>query len=393
VGAEIRVDGLSTSSGGEIVWSDVSLIVPAGEISVLLGPSGTGKSQFLRTLVGLARPDKGSIWIGGRDLTRLSARELNAVRRRFGVLFQDGALFGSLSLFDNVAFPLREHTRKSGREIAALVGEKLELVGLSGSARKLPAEVSAGTRKRAGLARALILDPDVVLFDEPGSGLDPVRAAHLSQLIVDLNQRTGASFLIVTHDVAMARTVPDNIGLLFRGRLVQFGPREMLLTSQDPVVRQFLTAQRTGPIGAAEEDDADAATVRPGALPPIPLQLAPSDGRPRISQRPPGEWLLAHGVEPPPGSFAADPLRPPLPVPAAAAVVTAVAPAVATAAETAEPDKRSLDEPTVELPRLVLNPRVLARTRAAQRPSPHTRPQPGTQRLTAVRRAAQEAER
>jgi phospholipid/cholesterol/gamma-HCH transport system ATP-binding protein len=385
VGVDVRIEGLTTSFGGEAVWSDVSLTIPAGQISVLLGPSGTGKSVFLRALVGLVRPDKGSIWIDGRDVTRLSTRELYAVRRRLGVLFEDGALFGSMSMFDNVAFPLREHTRKSEREIASLVGEKMELVGLSGVARKLPAEVSAGMRKRAGLARALILDPEIVLFDEPDAGLDPVRTAYLSQLIVDLNQRTGATFLIATHDVATARTVPDNIGLLFRHRLVQFGPREMLLTSQDPVVRQFLTGQRTGPIGAAEEDDADAAAVRPGALPPIPLQLAPSDGRPRASQRPPGEWLLAHGVEPPPGSFAADPLRPPLRGPAPVAHDEP--------RRTVEDPGTSIEQPTVELPRLVVNPRVLARTRAAQRPSPHSRPHAGGQRLPAVRRSAQDADR
>jgi len=231
------------------------------------------------------------------------------VRRLFGVLFQDGALFGSLSVYDNVAFPLREHTKMSEQRIREIVREKLELVGLTGSEDKLPAQISGGMRKRAGLARALVLDPQIMLFDEPDSGLDPVRTAYLSQLIVDLNQKTGATFLIVTHDVNTARTVPDNIGLIYHGHLAMFGPRELLLSSQEPAVRQFLNAQRVGPIGMAEEKDADeqAAEFANGAtltpLPPIPLQLAPSDGQSRPAQRPPGEWCQRNRVEPPVGSF------------------------------------------------------------------------------------------
>jgi phospholipid/cholesterol/gamma-HCH transport system ATP-binding protein len=182
---------------------------------------------------------------------------------------------------------------------------------------KLPGEISGGMRKRAGLARALVLDPEVVLFDEPDSGLDPVRTAYLNQLIVDLNQATGATFLIVTHDINTARTVPDNIGLLYRRHLAMFGPREMLLSSNEPVVRQFLNAQRQGPIGMAEEKDAaELAAERESGedlppLPPIPQQLEPTNGEPRPTQRPAGEWLRANGVTPPPGSFGSDTPRPP----------------------------------------------------------------------------------
>jgi len=256
VGVEVRVEGLTKSFGRQSVWADVSLTLPAGEISVLLGPSGTGKSVFLKTLVGLFRPDRGNIWITGRNLPRLSERDLYEVRKLFGVLFQDGALFGSMNIYDNVAFPLREHTRKSESEVRRIVTEKLEMVGLSGAEGKLPGQISGGMRKRAGLARALVLDPEIILFDEPDSGLDPVRTAYLNQLIIDLNQQTDATFLIVTHDINTARTVPDNIGLLYHGHLAMFGPREMLLSSTEPVVRQFLNAQRFGPIGMAEEKDA-----------------------------------------------------------------------------------------------------------------------------------------
>ncbi|HEY9391204.1 MAG TPA: ABC transporter ATP-binding protein [Mycobacteriales bacterium] len=297
MGVEVRVEGLTKSFGRQTVWRDVTLTLPPGEISVLLGPSGTGKSVFLKSLVGLIRPERGSIFVQDTDICRCRERRLYQVRRLFGVLFQDGALFGSMNLYDNVAFPLREHTRRSEREIRDIVFEKMDTVGLLGSERKLPGEVSGGMRKRAGLARALVLDPQIILFDEPDSGLDPVRVAYLNQLIVDLNARTDATFLIVTHDINTARTVPDNLGLLFRRELVMFGPRERLLTSDEPVVRQFLDGRREGPIGMAEEKDAASVQAElaslahqaelaggsgqaTGAGPVLPDQLRPSPGLP-----------------------------------------------------------------------------------------------------------------
>jgi phospholipid/cholesterol/gamma-HCH transport system ATP-binding protein len=261
MGVEVVVEGLSKSFGAQTIWRDVTLTLPSGEISVLLGPSGTGKSVFLKSLVGLLKPEEGRVLINGVDICSCSERRLYEVRRLFGVLFQDGALFGSMNLFDNIAFPLREHTRRSESEIRNIVREKMEMVGLLGAESKLPGEISGGMRKRAGLARALVLDPEIILFDEPDSGLDPVRTAYLNQLIVDLNAQVDATFLIVTHDINTARTLPDNIGMLFRRQLVMFGPREVLLTSTEPVVEQFLNGRTQGPIGMSEEKDAGQAAA------------------------------------------------------------------------------------------------------------------------------------
>ncbi|MEU5883551.1 ABC transporter ATP-binding protein [Spirillospora sp. NPDC047279] len=310
MGVEIRVEGLKKSFGRQVIWEDVSFTIPAGEISALLGPSGTGKSVFLKNLVGLLRPDRGHVFVGGGDVPRLRESELYDMRRKFGVLFQDGALFGSMNIYDNIAFPLREHTRKGESEIRRIVLEKMEMVGLSGAEAKLPGEISGGMKKRAGLARALVLDPEIILADEPDSGLDPVRTAYLNQLFVDLNTEMGATFLIVTHDIGTARVLPDNLGLLFRRGLVMFGPREMILSSTHPAVNQFFNARRQGPIGMAEEKDqaeVESEGHVPQAMPaPIPPQLMPSDGRMRPSMRRPGEWLRAHNTKPPPGSFIDD---------------------------------------------------------------------------------------
>ncbi|WP_019816536.1 ABC transporter ATP-binding protein [Saccharomonospora saliphila] len=255
MGAEVVIEGLTKSFGQQAIWRDVTLTLPPGEVSVMLGPSGTGKSVFLKSMIGLLKPDTGTCVINGVDVVRCSERKLYETRKLFGVLFQDGALFGSMNLYDNVAFPLREHTKKSETEIRSIVLEKLEMTGLSGSEDKLPGEISGGMRKRAGLARALVLDPEIILCDEPDSGLDPVRTAYLSQLLIDLNAQIDATILIVTHNINLARTVPDNIGMLFRKELVMFGPREVLLTSDEPVVEQFLNGRRLGPIGMSEEKD------------------------------------------------------------------------------------------------------------------------------------------
>jgi phospholipid/cholesterol/gamma-HCH transport system ATP-binding protein len=252
---EISIKDLTKSFGAQTVLEGITFDVPKGKVTVMLGPSGTGKSVFLKHLVGLLKPDRGEIWIDGKNVPTLSEKELYKIRRKFGVLFQDGALFGSMNIYDNVAFPLREHTKKRESEIKEIVDEKLTMVGLVGAEKKLPGEISGGMKKRAGLARGLVLDPEIVLFDEPDSGLDPVRTAFLNELIIDLNRQLEATFIVVTHDISTAKRVSDYIGMLYRRNLVRFGPAHEMFESDIPVVRQFLAGDTEGPIGMSEEKD------------------------------------------------------------------------------------------------------------------------------------------
>jgi len=255
LGAEVVVQELTKSFGRATVWRDVTLTLPAGELSVIIGPSGTGKTVFLKSLIGLVKPSRGRIIVDGVDVANCSERQLYRVRKLFGVMFQDGALFGSMNLYDNIAFPLREHTRKSEAEIRRIVLDKMSMVGLLGDEKKFPGEISGGMKKRAGLARSLVLDPQIILIDEPDSGLDPVRTALLTQTLVDINTQLDATIVAVTHNIDILRTMPDNIGMLFRGELVMFGPREVLLTSDDPIITQFVNGSTEGPIGMSEEKD------------------------------------------------------------------------------------------------------------------------------------------
>ena len=259
--AIISLRGVTKSFGAHTVLADISFDVPRGRITAILGPSGTGKSVLLKNIIGLLRPDRGEIWVDGEQIVGMPERDLYRVRRKFGVLFQDGALFGSMNLYDNIAFPLREHTKKTEREIRGIVHEKAAMVGLLDHLRKFPGEVSGGMKKRAGLARALVLDPEIVLFDEPDSGLDPVRVAYLDELVVNVQNQTGATFFIITHNIASVMRTADYMGILFRSNLVKFASKEEMRTDPDPVIRQFLAGRAKGPIGMDEMADEAGADV------------------------------------------------------------------------------------------------------------------------------------
>jgi len=275
----ISLRGVTKSFGSHTVLEDVSFDIPKGRTTAILGPSGTGKSVLLKNILGLLTPDRGEVWVDGDQIVGMSERKLYEVRKKFGVLFQDGALFGSMTLYDNIAFPLREHTRKSEREIREVVLRNAELVGLVAHLGKLPGEVSGGMKKRAGLARAMVTDPEIVLFDEPDSGLDPVRVAYLDQLVNTAQQETGATFFVITHNIESVKRIAHYMGILFRSRLVKFAPKEEMVASGDPVIRQFLEGRPEGPIGMDEmADDTSPADPRTAAR--------PSAGEPRSAQPP-----------------------------------------------------------------------------------------------------------
>jgi phospholipid/cholesterol/gamma-HCH transport system ATP-binding protein len=245
--------------GRNRILRGLNMGLPEGMVSMIIGPSGTGKSVCIKHMVGLLYPDEGDVLVHGESVPSMPDDDLFEMRKKFGLLFQDGALFGSMDIFDNVAFPLRQHTEKSEDEIEDIVMRRLNEVGL-GSARDLmPNELSGGMRKRAGFARALVLEPDIVLFDEPDSGLDPVRTALLGELILeihrDMMEEAKAkekehlpTFCVITHDIMSARRVADYINVLWKGRIVEAGPAEDMLNSDNPFIRQFLSGESQGPL-------------------------------------------------------------------------------------------------------------------------------------------------
>jgi phospholipid/cholesterol/gamma-HCH transport system ATP-binding protein len=235
--------------GRNKILRGLNMGLPEGKISMILGPSGTGKSVCIKHMVGLLYPDEGDVLVHGESVPNMTDDELFDMRKRFGVLFQDGALFGSMNLLDNVAFPLRQHTDKSEDEILEIVQNRLEEVGLGSAHDKMPNELSGGMRKRAGFARALVLDPNIVLFDEPDSGLDPVRTALLCELIQEIHEENGGCYTVITHDIMSARRVAEYISVLWKGRIVEAGPAEELFNSENAFVRQFLSGESQGPLG------------------------------------------------------------------------------------------------------------------------------------------------
>ena len=235
--------------GSRPILNGLNLGIPEGMITIVLGPSGTGKSVLIKHLIGLLFPDYGDILVHGRSVPHMTTSQLLEMRQKFGILFQDGALFGSMNIFDNVAFPLRQNTDMPEDRIAHVVNQRLGEVGMGHAGGLMPNELSGGMRKRAGFARALVTEPEIVIFDEPDSGLDPVRTALLCDLIRDMHARHGGTYIVITHDIASLHQIGQYISVLWKGRIVQAGGREEMFSSENPFVRQFLNRRSEGPLG------------------------------------------------------------------------------------------------------------------------------------------------
>src|SRR6266850_2378695 len=236
----ISLQHLFKSFNGRPVLRDMSIDIQNGESVVIVGGSGTGKSVTLKHIIGLMQPDSGHVYVEGQDLCCMKPLELNRVRRRFGMSFQEGALFDSMSVFENIAFPLRRHTKKSEKEIADRVHECLEQVHLPGVEKKRPSELSGGMRRRVGFARAISLQPEVLLFDEPTTGLDPVISDVIADLIVEMDRTLNTTTVTITHDMKVAFKIADRVAMLYKGRIVEEGTPETFQQSQNPIVQQFI---------------------------------------------------------------------------------------------------------------------------------------------------------
>jgi len=248
-GDAIEFIDVKKAFGSNVILNGLNLGIPENQISMILGPSGTGKSVCINHMVGLLYPDEGDVLVHGESVPGMADEELFDMRKKFGVLFQDGALFGSMNVYDNVCFPLRQHTDKGEDEIGDIVNQRLKEVGLGLAGDRMPDELSGGMRKRAGFARALVLDPDIVLFDEPDSGLDPVRTALLCELITEIHEENGGAYVVITHDIMSARRVAEYIAILWKGKIVESGPADELFNSNNQFVRQFLAGEAQGPLG------------------------------------------------------------------------------------------------------------------------------------------------
>jgi phospholipid/cholesterol/gamma-HCH transport system ATP-binding protein len=244
----LRVNQLVKRFDGRVVLDGIDLVIEKGQVTAIMGGSGCGKSTLLRHLIGVMQPDSGEIWFYDKDVTKFDEAQMEAYRKRFGMLFQMGALLNSLSVKDNIALPLREHTELDEKIIAMMVKMKLELVGLRDFEQLKPSQLSGGMQKRVALARALALDPEIVFYDEPTSGLDPVVSGVIDELIMNLCHRMNITSVVVTHDTRSAFKIAHKIVVLFRGKVVAEGTPDQIRDSVDPLVQQFINGSPEGPI-------------------------------------------------------------------------------------------------------------------------------------------------
>jgi phospholipid/cholesterol/gamma-HCH transport system ATP-binding protein len=244
----IKLVDIHKSYGKQKVLDGLSLTIEAGKTTVIIGRSGGGKSVLLKHIIGLIKPDSGHVLIDQSDITRLSEKDLNEVRKKFGMLFQEAALFDSMTVGENVAFPLREQTELKDEEIRQIVADRLRAVGLSGVEGKMPSELSGGMRKRVGLARAIALHPQIVLFDEPTTGLDPIMTEAINQLIIDTQKNFNLTCVVISHDIQSIFRIGHKIAMLYEGQIIAYGTPDEIRASDNPVMKQFLSGSVDGPI-------------------------------------------------------------------------------------------------------------------------------------------------
>jgi len=244
----IEIIDLKKSFNGKVVLNGVDLSIEKGKITVIIGRSGEGKSVLIKHIIGLLKPDSGKILIDGHDMTKMREREFIEVLKRFGMLFQGAALFDSMTVAENVGFPLKEHTDLSDKEIRKIVSEKLRRVGLVGVEDMMPADLSGGMKKRVGLARAIVMDPEIVLFDEPTTGVDPILADSIADLMLETQRALKTTYIAITHDIQLTYKIADKVAMLHQGKIVEQGAVEEMKKNPNPLLRQFLTGSAQGPI-------------------------------------------------------------------------------------------------------------------------------------------------
>lgn len=244
----IEIKGLNKSFNHKKVLDNLNLSIEQGKITVIIGRSGEGKSVLIKHLIGLLKPDSGKIMLDDRDITTMSGREINKMRRRFGMLFQGAALFDSMTVGENVAFPLREQTDLPKGKIMQIVKTKLERVGLKGVEDMMPSELSGGMKKRVGLARAIVMDPEIVIFDEPTTGLDPIMSDSIGELMLETQRALKTTYIAITHDINLTFKIADHVAMLHEGRLIEEGTVEEMKNNPNPILRQFLEGRAEGPI-------------------------------------------------------------------------------------------------------------------------------------------------